>query len=41
LDWAEQPRQISNRTRNARRTIINPNHLSMSRKSDYLMRQTR
>jgi hypothetical protein len=31
-DWAEQPRQISKRTRNARRTIINRNHLSMSKR---------
>jgi len=31
-DWAEQPRQISKRTRNARRTVINRNHLSMSKR---------
>src|SRR5437588_12306432 len=31
-DWAEQPRQITRRTRNARRTIINRNHLSMSKR---------
>src|SRR6266436_9414933 len=31
-DWAEQPRQISKRTRNARRTIINRSHLSMSKR---------
>jgi hypothetical protein len=30
--WAEQPRQISKRTRNARRTIINRNHLNMSKR---------
>src|SRR5260370_18778315 len=31
-DWGEQPRQMSKRTRNARRTIINRNHLSMSKR---------
>src|SRR6266849_4673093 len=31
-DWAEQPRQISKRTRNARRTIINRNRLNMSKR---------
>src|SRR4029077_3611455 len=36
-DWAEQPRQISKRTRNARRTIINRNHLNMRKPPDYLM----
>src|ERR1035438_8133421 len=36
-DWAEQPRQISKRTRNARRTIINRSHLSMGKPLDYLM----
>src|SRR6266481_3922069 len=31
-DCAEQPRQITRRTRNARRNIINRNHLSMSKR---------
>jgi hypothetical protein len=31
-DWAEQPRQITRRTRNARRTIINRSHLNMSKR---------
>src|SRR6267378_549004 len=31
-DWAEQPRQISRRTRNARRTIINRSRLNMSKR---------
>ena len=31
-DWAEQPRQISKRTTNARRTIMSRNHLNMSKR---------
>jgi hypothetical protein len=33
---AEQPRQISRRTRNARRTIMNRSHLYMRKSLDYL-----
>src|SRR5208283_1450403 len=36
-NWAEQPRQITKRTTNARRTIMNRNHLSMRKPLDYLM----
>jgi hypothetical protein len=35
-DWAEQPIQISKRTTNARRKIINCNHLNMTKMLDYL-----
>ena len=35
-DWAEQPIQMSKRTTNARRKIINCNHLNMMKMVDYL-----